>query len=261
MSKNRKPSPAAPAPEAPAADKIDTTLDALLGDAPEAPEIVDAKPEPGPEPDLDRPVGEIAELPPEGEGERAFQTVTMGDINDDVLSAFPPPPPLPPLADAVAAQPDAPQSQPVPAANTGSFFHSERLAADTPPNIVPAAPEPPPSLPSFDHLPERTRLELEAGRRAIRADHVSLRDAVEAKAEAHPTSNLPLQPDPSQEEKPLDYSKLSPQTRAELEGGAESLRRKDVEYREAVKLIEERGAQRLAENAPAEAGDLDYLKR
>ena len=206
----------------------------------------------------DRPVGEIIEAPPEGEGTPAFRMLDAGDID-----AFPPPEPLPPLPVIPGPTPDHPVRQGVfPTAPPSSILTSEqpsRMGADDPNVVVTTTPEPP-APPAFDHLPERTRLELAAGRAAV-GGKIPLAEAVRAAAPSQPTSNTPLPPPAVEEEKEPDWSSLPERTRIELAAGREALRRRDADYRETLRRVDEANRQRLTENAPAHADDLSYSEK
>lgn len=211
----------------------------------------------GTEPSDDRLVGEIVPPPPEGEGTPVFHAA-----DEATLKEFPPEPPLVLPGEAVqgavlggvdhTAQPGNMRS--------GVFPHApqeitQRIKS-APPNIVEIAPAEPPPAPRFEDLPERTRLELEAGRKAVGGRGPSLSAAVASMPTPEPSSNRPEQKAAPEAEPSWDD--LPERTRLELQAGAETLRRKDADYRAVQEKIKAQDAQRLADGAPVKAGDLDY---
>lgn len=206
---------------------------------------------------LDVLVGPIAELPPEGTGAPTFQA-----LSPDLLAEFPPPPPLvlPPDAAVVGAPPEPYQ----PGTRSGVFpqapVHAYEVTQgikSAPPVIIDTKPEEPP-LPNWDNLPERTRAELEMGRKQVGGD-LPLQEAIMPQPAPLPTSNLP---EPAAEpEAPLDWSKLSEQTRAELSAGAEALAKRNADYRAVLKKIADKSSDRLTAAAPPQPGDMDYNTR
>lgn len=204
---------------------------------------------------LDALVGEIAEAPPEGAGVRAFIAPTP-----DVLAEFPEPPPLvlPPQVEAAPPEPYQPGTR------SGVFPQAPQQVYETtqgiksaPPVIIETKPEEPPP-PNWDNLSERTRAELEAGRKQV-GGTVPLREAIIPQPAPDPTSNAPQ---PAAElETPIDWSKLSEQTRAELTAGAEALAKRNADYRAVLKTLADQNNERLEKGSPALPGDLDYNKR
>lgn len=238
-------------------------LDALLADdsppadhpdgaaMAEVQKILDDAPIPE-EPKVDeRPVGEIKELPPEGEGKPAFRTLPVDD-----LKGFAPPEPLPDLA---GTESNTRPNVSLPPATILSSEQSSRMGAGDP-NVVHTSPQVPPAAPSLDHLPEKTRQELEAGRRAV-GSKKSLAEALAADTPVNPTSNVSQSPAEVETEKEPDWSKLPERTRRELEAGREALRRKDADYRAVVQKVAAADRERLEAGAPADPGDLTYSEK
>lgn len=202
---------------------------------------------------LDMLVGSIVELPPEGTGAPVFQVATP-----DVLAEFEPPPPLvlPPQGEATPAEP------PVEYQNSrGGVFPQATVVTQgirsAPPVIVDTKPEEPPP-PSWDNLPERTRAELEMGRKQVGGTR-PLREAIIPRATPEPKSNVPevdATPEPA-----IDWDKLSEQTKAELRAGAEALAKRNADHRAVLKAMSDRNSARLEQAAPATAGDMDYNTR
>lgn len=201
---------------------------------------------------LDMLVGSIVELPPEGTGTPAFQA-----LSPELLAEFEPPPPLvlPTQAEAPPAEP------PVEYQNSrGGVFPQATVVTQgirsAPPVIIDTKPEEPPP-PNWDNLPERTRAELEMGRKQVGGTR-PLREAIIPQAAPEPKSNVPevdATPEPA-----IDWDKLSEQTRAELRAGAEALAKRNADYRAVLKKMSDRNSARLEQAAPATAGDMDYNK-
>jgi hypothetical protein len=123
--------------------------------------------------------------------------------------------------------------------------------------VIDTKPEEPPP-PNWDNLPERTRAELEMGRKQV-GGNLSLQEAIMPKPVPLPTSN---RPEPAAEpEASLDWSKLSEQTRAELRAGAEALAKRNADYRAVLKKLADQSSDRLTAAAPPQPGDMDYNTR
>jgi hypothetical protein len=206
---------------------------------------------------LDALVGPIAELPPEGTGAPAFQA-----LSPELLAEFPPPPPLvlPTQAEAAPAEPPVEHQN-----SRGGVFPQAPVHAyevtqgirSTPPVIVDTKPEEPPP-PNWDNLPERTRAELEMGRKQVGGTQ-PLSEAIIPRPAPGVRSNVPEEP--SAPEPAVDLSKLSEQTRAELRAGAEALAKRNADYRAVLKSVADRNSDRLEQAAPAAPGDMDYNTR
>lgn len=202
---------------------------------------------------LDMLVGSIAELPPEGTGTPAFQA-----LSPELLAEFEPPPPLvlPAQAEVTSAEP------PVEYQNSrgGVFPQATELTQgirSAPPVIVDTKPEEPPP-PNWDNLPERTRAELEMGRKQVGGTR-PLREAIIQQAAPATKSNVPeteAAPEPA-----IDWDKLPEQTRAEMRAGAEALAKRNADYRAVLKKMSDRNSARLESAAPAAVGDMDYNTR
>jgi hypothetical protein len=203
---------------------------------------------------LDVLVGPIAELPPEGTGAPTFQA-----LSPELLAEFPAPEPLvmpsPVVAPSEPYQPGT-RSGVFPQAPVHAYEVTQGIKS-APPVIIDTKPEEPPP-PNWDNLPERTRAELEMGRKQVGGD-LSLQEAIMPQPAPLPTSNLP---EPAAEpEAPLDWSKLSEQTRAELSAGAEALAKRNADYRAVLKKLADQSNDRLAAAAPPRPGDMDYNTR
>lgn len=225
--------------------KLEATLDELLGTASTEQQPAD--------PPADLPIDpnetiKIVEALPEVTGVApAFHEPTA-----DELKEFPPPPPLiTPLS--------APLSAPLAMDDKSTNGRAIMGTRTDPPKVVETRPEPPPPGPAFDDLPEKTKAEMRAGRKAIGGDvnDGSLSDAVLRQAPDRPVT--PVVPH-ARDARPADVepSKLSERTRLEIQAGRDLLARKKADYKAVLDKVAGNNAKKLEDGAPADASDLDY---
>lgn len=116
--------------------------------------------------------------------------------------------------------------------------------------------EPEPPLIPWDQLPQKTRLELEAGHRALGGAGLSAQQTYEASLHPKPPELAITQPLIATDEPRL--FEPTEQTKREQEQGREVLARHRMMQEEAVQIAAKHAARLLEADAPAKNSDLDY---
>ena len=253
MAKKPKDDPqAAPPPTLPPG--LEGKLGALLSGGSTG--AAEPPPEPEPPPAI---VGKIVEEPaPAPDVERAFRPPTPEE-----LAAFDPPPPI--------EAPPAPPSEPP--LNTGpgtSVFpqapmvmgdrstHSGLVVGHVvpAPQVITPQPDVPRPPPKFEDLSEKTRAELQAG---YIAHHGSLKGFELSMPDDGPKVTAPVVPLVMDE--PVDTSKVSAKTRAEMEAGRSRLAQRNQDYRDVLARVAKNEAAKADEGTAPAPGNMDYTAR